>query len=260
VSTWVLTDSRYLEQRMPLALIDWLRAAGHAPRVIIADELMDASWTDLAPGDLVVSRSRHPLAPTLLDDAVARGARTLNPPRAVERVRDKAACAMALASGGLPVPRTRLVRGPADLADLPASAFPLVVKPVYGDNARGVQIVPTRKDLVALRLGEGLHLAQAYVDAGGVDIKLYVAGDEVWATRRPSPLLDSGAPGVRMPVTPGLRSIADGCRREFGLTLFGVDVLESDEGLAIVDVNEFPNYTGLPKAPEAIGELLVGAA
>jgi glutathione synthase/RimK-type ligase-like ATP-grasp enzyme len=61
-------------------------------------------------------------------------------------------------------------------------------------------------------------------------------------------------------VTPALRRIADGCRAEFRLPLFGVDVLESADGLAIVDVNEFPNYTGVAEAPAAIGRLLLDAA
>jgi ribosomal protein S6--L-glutamate ligase len=270
---WILTDRRYLDQRMPRALTDWLARAGHAPRLVVADDgpvfshispladpVVPSAWSGLEPGDLVVARSRHPLALALLDEASARGAQTINAPSAVNRVRDKATCAVALARRGLPVPRTIIVQQPADLLELPESAFPIVVKPVYGDNARGVQIVPSRERIRDLGHSEELLLAQAYVDAEGYDVKLYVAGDHVWATRRPSPLLAPDADAVRVPVTPALRAIAEACRAEFGLRLFGVDVLESDEGLSIVDVNDFPNYTGLDEAPEAIGGLLLSAA
>jgi ribosomal protein S6--L-glutamate ligase len=226
----------------------------------LADPVVPSAWSGLEPGDLVVARSRHPLALALLDEAAARGAQTINPPQAVNRVRDKATCAVALARRGLPVPRTIIVQQPADLLELPDSAFPIVVKPVYGDNARGVQIVPSRDRIRDLGHSEELLLAQAYVDAEGYDVKLYIAGDHVWATRRPSPLLAPDADAVRVPVTPALRAIAEACRAEFGLRLFGVDVLESDEGLSIVDVNDFPNYTGLEEAPEAIGGVLLSAA
>src|SRR6185312_6534270 len=87
--TWILTDRRYLRQRMPLAAIDWLRARDHAPRVVLAEDAAGA-WAGLEPGDLVVARSRHPLAPALVDAAVARGARSLHPTASVQRVRDKA--------------------------------------------------------------------------------------------------------------------------------------------------------------------------
>ncbi|MGZ4270348.1 MAG: ATP-grasp domain-containing protein [Solirubrobacteraceae bacterium] len=259
--TWILTDGRYLRQRMPIAAIEWLRSRGHAPRVVLAEDAA-GEWAGLEAGDLVVARSRHPLAAGLQDAAVARGARSLHPTASVQRVRDKAACALALARSGLPIPETVVVRRPGDLRRLPETMFPIVLKPVFGDNARGVRIIRTPAALVAVAWSGEVLLAQAYVDAGGFDIKLYVAGDRVWATRRPSPLVEAGAPATHVAVTPALRRIAEGCRREFGLTLFGVDVLESDGHLAIVDVNEFPNYTGLDEAPEVIGALLIaeGAA
>ncbi|HEX2103774.1 MAG TPA: hypothetical protein VHF51_08990 [Solirubrobacteraceae bacterium] len=269
-AVWVLTDRRYLSQRMPSAVVEWLGAAGRAPRLVVADEgerrghiapVTDgggqSTWAGLRPGDLVVARSRHPIALGLLDEAVARGAHALNAPETVQRVRDKVTCALALARRGLPVPRTLLAGRPEDFADLPDEAFPLVVKPVHGDNARGVRIVPSREDLAWVASTSEPLMAQAYVEAGGFDVKLYVAGSRVWATRRPSPLRAPDAEPCRVPVTAGLRRIADGCRAEFGLPLFGVDVLESADGLAIVDVNEFPNYTGVREAPAAIGELIV---
>jgi ribosomal protein S6--L-glutamate ligase len=220
---------------------------------------VSSAWAGLRSGDLVVARSRHPFAMALLEEAEGMGARILDAGQAVHRVRDKAACALALARRGLPVPGTLLVRRPVDLAQLPDEAFPLVVKPVHGDNAQGVRIVAARDELAGMSWSDELFIAQAYVEAGGFDVKLYVAGERVWATRRPSPLRAPDATGERVPVTPELRRIADGCRDEFGLALFGVDVLQSGDGLAIVDVNEFPNYTGVPEAPEAIGALLLAA-
>jgi ribosomal protein S6--L-glutamate ligase len=158
------------------------------------------------------------------------------------------------------VPPTLFASGPEDLAGLPDAAFPLVVKPVLGDNAQGVHVVATRDDLDPGGWDGQPLIAQAYVEAGGFDTKLYVAGDEVWATRRPGPLSTLTDPVTRVPVTEELRRIAEGCREEFELTLFGVDVLESAGRHAIVDVNEFPNYTGVDEAPAAIGALVLAEA
>jgi ribosomal protein S6--L-glutamate ligase len=261
----VLTERRYLAQRMPDAVIGWLRAHGHEPQIVVADDgdalghvtpvadqLVASTWSQLDAGDVVVARSRDPLALALLEEAEMRGAYTLDRAHAINRVRNKAMCTLALARRGLPVPNTLLARRPEDLDQLPASAFPLVVKPVLGDNARGVQIVRTHQELAAIDWPDDL-----LIDAGGYDIKLYVVGDRVWATRRPSPLEASDDPGAVVPVTPELRELADGCRAEFGLRFFGIDVLVSPTGMGIVDVNEFPNYTGVEEAPAAIGALLL---
>jgi ribosomal protein S6--L-glutamate ligase len=258
---------------MPLALIEWLRATGHPPNVVVADDgpklsliaplggsSLPSAWSGLGTGDLVVTRSRDAFALALLEDAEARGARALDSAQAVHRVRHKATCALGLAHRGLPVPPTLLAGGPDDVAGLAESAFPLVVKPVLGDNAQGVRVVATRDELRAGDWDGQPILAQSYVEAGGFDVKLYVAGDRIWATRRPGPLSKLDAPVTRVPVTPELRRIARGCREEFGLKLFGVDVLESEDGLSIVDVNEFPNYTGVEDAPAAIGEVVLAEA
>jgi ribosomal protein S6--L-glutamate ligase len=254
---------------MPLALIDWLRGEGHPPRIVVADggsglstmaplgESQPSAWSQLAPGDLVVPRTRDHFALSLLEEAEARGARTLNSAAAIDRVRHKATCALALTRRRLPVPPTLLARGPHDVGELADSAFPLVVKPVFGDNAHGVRVVASRDELGAVEWDGHPMIAQPYIDAGGFDLKLYVAGEHIWATRRPGPLSDLDVEVTRVPVTPALRRIARGVRQEFGLRLFGVDVLESAGELAIVDVNEFPNYTGVDEAPAAIGELVL---
>jgi ribosomal protein S6--L-glutamate ligase len=266
---WFLTDRRYLRQRMPSAVVASLAVRGFDSRLVVADDgglitrLAPPSsepqppWSGLAPGDIVVTRSRHPFALSLLEQAEALGAYACDRSTAIHAVRDKVRCTAALVRRGIPVPPTFLARAPADLDGLAADTFPLVLKPVLGDNGRGVLVVEEPEQLPSVRWSERLVLAQRYVDVGGIDLKVYVAGDEVWAVRRRSPLSRPPHPPVAAPVTPALRELVRACRDEFGLLLFGLDVLESGEGPVVVDVNEFPNYTGVDRAPEAIGRLLV---
>jgi ribosomal protein S6--L-glutamate ligase len=260
---WCLTDERYLAQRMPGAAVDWLRARGHDVRVLVVDHetvrvdgaRISSPWDAVAEGDLVVSRSRHPLALALLDAAGRRRARVVTPWAGVAAVRNKARCADLLALHGLPVPETHLAASVDALAGL--DRFPLVLKPHLGDNGDGVTLVRSPQDLRRLAWDDGLVLAQRWVDTGGWDVKLYVCGDRTWAVRRPSPLVaHPPGPPQPHPLTAELRWIARTCRDAFELPLCGVDVAAAAEGALVVDVNDFPNYTGVAGAAEAVGRLL----
>jgi ribosomal protein S6--L-glutamate ligase len=265
---WVLTDRRYLQQRMPGALIAWLEEQGQAVRMVVADDGSRVSllapedgavsaWTGLRPDDVVVARSRHPFALALLKEAESLGARTVGSWSAVQQVRNKVRCVLALKESGLPVPETFLASRPGDLAQLEPSSFPLLLKPFQGDNARGIQLVRAPEELTSVEWSEAIVLAQRYVEAGGIDVKLYAAGDQVWAIRRPSPLTNGNDRPIPVPVDAALEGLARECAATFELALLGIDLVEGPQGPLIVDVNEFPNYTGIDEAPAAIGRLLL---
>jgi ribosomal protein S6--L-glutamate ligase len=267
---WVLTDSRYVRQRMPSALLAWLTSQGQRPQVVVADDGSQLSmlapdggtsvWADLERDDLVVVRSRHPFALALLKEAEALGATAVGSSAAVQRVRNKVRAALVLREHGLPTPETFLVHRPADLIQVPRSRFPLLLKPVQGDNAQGILLIRTPQELARVEWDGAMVLAQPFVDAGGIDLKVYAAGDRVWVVRRPSPLTNGGGGSARLPVDASLRRLAEACIDAFELPLLGIDVLEAADGPVIVDVNEFPNYTGIDEAPEVIGRLLLNGA
>jgi ribosomal protein S6--L-glutamate ligase len=217
----------------------------------------DSAWTGLRPGDLVIARSRHPFALALLKEAESLGAETFGTWAAVQRVRNKVRCVLLLRERGLPVPETFLAGRPADLMRLEPALFPLILKPFQGDNSRGIKLVRTHEELASVEWREAIVLAQRYVEAGGVDVKVYVAGENLWAVRRPSPLTNGDGRPVRVPVDDRLEEIARECTAAFDLPLLGIDLVEGPDGPLIVDVNEFPNYTGVEEAPDAIGRLLL---
>jgi len=260
----VLTDSRYLGQRMPAALVEALRRRGGVVDVVRADRLVaevPGGWAGvqrLRADDLLVPRTRNPLALALLCRAELDGVPAVNRWPAVQAVRDKPHAAFVLAAAGIPTPRTFLTDRPASLAGLPAGAWPVLLKPAHGDNGRGIVRVDSPADLDRLDWRDGMVLAQHYVDVAGVDLKLYGAGEQVWAVRRPSPLLAPAGWDVPVPVrvTGELRDLAWACRDAFGLELYGVDLLPSVDGPLVVDVNDFPNYTGVAEAPDAIADLV----
>jgi ribosomal protein S6--L-glutamate ligase len=261
---WLLTDERYLKQRMPSALADELERAGVPVRLVKADDVVARigvdPWKELAEGDVLVARTRCSFGLTLLRAAGRTDGVTVIPSwRAVADVRNKARAVDMLAARDIPMPRTLLAQSPAALKDLPADQFPLLLKPYLGDNAGGIVLVRHPLELDDLTWREGLVVAQEFVDSGSVDLKLYGVGDQLWAVRRPSPLARTRGPAPPpelVEVTPALEEIAFACRDAFGLELYGVDVLDSPRGPLVVDVNEFPNYGGVDEAAAAIAGLV----
>jgi ribosomal protein S6--L-glutamate ligase len=172
-------------------------------------------------------------------------------------VRNKVRAALILKEYGLPTPETYVARRPEDLIQVPRSQFPLLLKPFQGDNAQGIRLVRTPEELALVEWREAIVLAQRYVDVGNVDVKLYAAGKHAWAVRRPSPLTNGNGRPVLERVDETLSRLARSCAAAFDLPLLGVDVVVGPEGPLIVDVNEFPNYTGIVEAPEVIGRLVL---
>jgi ribosomal protein S6--L-glutamate ligase len=262
-SAWVLSDDRYLRQRMPGALIHELERLEIPVRIVTANDVVAQvgvdPWSELSQGDVVVARTRNCFGLALLRAAERPGVTVLPRWPSVTHVRNKARAVQTLAAHGIPMPRTLLGENPAALKRLSADEFPLLLKPHLGDNASGIVLVRHPLELDDLTWPDGLVVAQEYVDSGSVDLKLYGVGEELWAVRRPSPLAGSGHPidpPEPVAVTPALERLARACRDAFQLELYGVDVLDSPRGLLVVDVNEFPNYTGIEETPRAIAELV----
>jgi ribosomal protein S6--L-glutamate ligase len=187
----------------------------------------------------------------LLDTAARAGCETLNTAGAVGSVIDKAAMGRVLARAGLPIPRTRY-GDPAGLAELDWR-YPVICKPVRGDNGEGIHIVRDRAEFAALRWPEPFVLAQEFLPNDGRDLKLYGVGSTVWAVRRASPLARTTADVAEpVPLTPQLRDLALRAAGAFGLDLYGVDCVSTPDGPVVIEVNDFPNYIGVPDAGTAL--------
>ncbi len=256
----VLVETRYLAQAQPSGMIAALRKRGHVLRVLDPDvsahELNDNAWLDGL--DLLVCRGRSWGLLCLLSWAEAHGILTINRHRGISGVHNKAEMSIALATSHIPTPHTYIgsLEEIARLAD--PSQYPLILKPIFGDNCRGLHVVGTAGELRQVDWPEPVALAQQYLPSDGYDLKLYVIGDEVWSTRKPSPF--GAAAGRReahpVPLTDAWRELALRCGRVFGLDLYGLDCIETPEGAVVIEVNDFPNYTGVPDADERLADYL----
>jgi ribosomal protein S6--L-glutamate ligase len=262
----LIVERRHLGSGALAEFADTLDAAGWRLDVVVPDdETVYGIAADPPPWDLALSRGRDLAGLGILATAAAAGIPALNAPAAIDLVRNKVAMHATLLRHGVPVPATWFAHHPALFERLDESVFPLVVKPYDGDGSAGLSLLERPSDarlVPAPADGRRLFVAQTLLETGGFDLKLYGIGREIWAVRKPSPVSFQG-PGPARPAPPGasqlvelddaLREIAITCGQAFGLELFGVDVAATPDGPMVIEVNDFPTYSAVPNAAEALG-------
>lgn len=268
----VIVETRYLAQHMPSAVVDVLRARGCRVDIINPDDGYFAveaeAFTDAAGRsfslrdyDLIVSRNRNALGLVLLRYAEEIGIPVVNSHVAVQKVRNKARMAVTLALAGIRAAPTFIAATTQALAGQAEGKYPLILKNTYGDNCRGLQLVRNRDELAELNWDCEVVLAQSYFPTDGYDLKLYVSGGSVYAVRKPSPFNgDVNAPSQGVPVTAELAAMARKCGEVFGLDLYGVDCIETADGPVVIEVNDFPNYTGIPGVAAVVADRILECA
>ena len=63
-----------------------------------------------------------------------------------------------------------------------------------------------------------------------------------------------------MPLTPALRKLALDVGKIFELDIYGLDVVETPQGLAVIDINDFPSFGAVPRAVARVSEYILHAA
>lgn len=262
----VLAEQRYLAQSQPSGLITALTDIGLSIDVIDPQAALfplgDDRWIE--GYDLLVGRGRSWGLLCLLGWAEARGVATINRRAAISAVHNKADMAVALAAAGLPTPKTFLGATDRLAREISSDDYPLILKPIFGDNCRGLQIVSTPEEMAAIDWPEPFALAQIYKPTDGYDLKLYGIGSEIWTVRKPSPFNprrdgDGDRSGLEA-LTPELETLGRRCGEIFGLDLFGVDCIQTAEGTFVIEVNDYPNYTSVPDANRLLAEFVVKRA
>jgi ribosomal protein S6--L-glutamate ligase len=256
----VLAEQRYLAQTQPSGMLRALESAGH--RIVLIDpeaelfRLDDDKW--LTGLDLIVGRGRSWGLLALLGWAERRGVPTINRRSAIAAVHNKANMAVTLATNGVPTPRTFLSATRHLGKGIRENEFPIILKPIFGDNSRGLEVVRTPAQLEHIEWAEPIALAQTYHKTDGYDLKLYGIGERVWAIRKPSPFNprnegeESRAGMVEL--TPELEALGRKCGEIFGLELYGVDCIMNGAEPLVIEINDFPNYTSVPEADEQLAD------
>ena len=211
----------------------------------------------LRPGDdLVILKSHTELALSLGGLLDAEGARILNPYRSCVAAQDKVTATRRLRAAGVSVPVT-WATADVELAREACGRGAVVVKPARGHRGAGVVVARCPDDLPLVDSPPGAPLVvQELVPGPGEDLKVYVAGEHVFAVRKPFGPDSFTRPGRPVAVSEEVRDIALRSGVALGLGLYGLDVIESPAGPVVVDVNYFPGYKGVPGAAAHIASYI----
>ncbi|WP_207062151.1 30S ribosomal protein S6--L-glutamate ligase [Motiliproteus sp. SC1-56] len=192
------------------------------------------------------------------------GVYPLNESVAVTRSRDKLRSQQLLARKGIDLPITGFANKPSDIPDLikMVGKPPLVLKLLEGTQGIGVVLAETQKAAESvLQAFMGIRtniMVQEFIEeAGGADIRCFVIGERVIAAmKRQAPEgefrsnLHRGGSASLVRITPQERQIAVKAARTLGLNVAGVDLLRSDRGPLVMEVNSSPGLEGVEKATE----------
>lgn len=183
----------------------------------------------------------------------------LNESVAIGRSRDKLRSLQLLARKGIGLPVTGFahdVENTEDLIKLVGGA-PLVVKLLEGSQGKGVVLAETAKAaesvIDAFRELNANFLVQEFIkEAGGSDIRALVIGDKVVASMMRTAKegefrsnLHRGGSAQVTKLTPEERATALRAAKTMGLNVAGVDILRSNHGPVVMEVNSSPGLEGI---------------
>lgn len=183
----------------------------------------------------------------------------LNESVAISRSRDKLRSLQLLARKGIGLPITGFAHTPDDSQDLIrlVGGSPLVIKLLEGTQGMGVVLAETRKaaeSVIDAFAGLKVNiLVQEFIkEAECSDIRCFVVGGKVIASmKRQAPPgefrsnLHRGGVGTIIKITPEERSIAVRAAQVMGLNVAGVDILRSNHGPVVLEVNSSPGLKGI---------------
>lgn len=188
----------------------------------------------------------------------------LNESVALTRSRDKLRSLQLLSRRGIGLPVTGFANKPDDVKQVIklVGGAPVVVKLLEGTQGIGVVLAETNKAAESVMEGfMGLKaniLVQEFIkEAGGSDIRCLVVGGKVVAAmkRQGAPgefrsNLHRGGTASLIRITPEERSTAVRAAKIMGLNLAGVDLLRSNHGPVVMEVNSSPGLEGIERASE----------
>lgn len=187
------------------------------------------------------------------------GIPTLNTADSVAICDDKARASMVLEAAGIPSPRTFVAYSVDSAIDACEQlGYPAVMKPVAGSWGRLISKVngpEQARAIIAQKSEHGsvlheIYYVQEFIEKPGRDIRAYVVGGEIvaasyrtsehWITNAAR-----GAVSVPCPVTPEIEELALAACAAVGARLAGVDLIETSDGLKVIEINTGGEFKGL---------------
>ena len=235
---------------LPAALEAACRSLNVDYQIIDFTNLPKVDVTHLAPALLYLK----PQAQALYRELESQGVKTLNPASAIEIADDKAATYRALGDMHL---ATTIIDLDIDQMRSSFLGAPTVYKRTHGGQGRWVRLANQSSEIESiyqefLAEGPGEILVQRYVaEADNQTIRVIVTGRRVLATTKRSAEMDFrsnislGGSQVRIELTPAESDLAIAACARIGLGHAGVDLIRTDTGTKVLEVNACPDFTSM---------------
>lgn len=187
---------------------------------------------------------------------------TANGSQAISRSRDKLRCLQILAREGVGLPNTGFANSTKDTDGLinMVGGPPLIIKLIEGTQGIGVVLAETQnsaKSMIEAFRGVSANiLVQEYIqEANGEDIRAFVVGNKVVAAMKRRAVtgefranLHRGGSSEACPLSPEEEATALRATTALGLSVAGVDMLRSNHGPVVLEVNSSPGLQGIEAA------------
>ena len=177
---------------------------------------------------------------------------------AITRTRDKLRAAQIFTKNGIDTPKTLVSRNTADIDDLLDQLdLPVIIKLATGTHGNGVILAETKKAaksaLQAFYLynedGTNILLQEYIKESAGTDIRAFVVGSRVVASMKRQSLdgdfrsnLHQVGEGIPIKLTDDEKKVAVKAAKAMGLHIAGVDLMRSNRGPLVLEVNASPGF------------------
>ncbi len=178
---------------------------------------------------------------------------------AIVRSRDKLRSIQLLARAGIGIPKTVFTRNSAEIDDLidEMGELPVVIKLAHGTHGNGVVLAETKKAAKSVMQafylmdddGTNILLQEFVRESAGMDIRAFVVGSQVVASMKRQTIdddfrsnLHQGGEGTPVKLTDEERKVAIKAARAMGLSICGVDMMRSERGPLVLEVNSSPGF------------------
>lgn len=181
----------------------------------------------------------------------------INHPTAIEKAVDKYYALALLSEKGIPVPRTVITEDvPEAVRAFKDFGGEAVVKPVFGSRGIGAarisDIDVAERVFRTLRFHRHVIYVQEFIPHGKRDLRVFIIGGNViasmyrvsdsWKTN-----VSQGARPVKINLPPETERLAVEAATTIGCEIAGVDIMESEKGLLVNEVNSQPGWRGLQR-------------
>ena len=177
---------------------------------------------------------------------------------AITRSRDKLRSLQLLSKAGVGIPKTVFSRETSDVDDLlQRVGTPVIIKLASSTQGNGVVLAETKKAaksvIQAFYVNDTSFLIQEFIEeSAGVDVRAFVVGNQVVASMKRQSLDDDfrsnihqGGTGVAVKLTDKEKKVVLKAAKAMGLTICGVDMMRSERGPLILEVNSAPGLEGV---------------